>query len=193
MSLLGVCLLSDLARSAEDGAALHDYYIRISGVSVCMALQVRQGLPSHPTAHRTGQQQQLIMNSTAASSRESSIQQLQDLLPRCTSINDPQLQAALLRHPSISQDQQVVAKLLQTSKELQAAVRQCGAGQLPMLLQPIKLQQVQGFAQWLQKHGHLLRGLSVELGEVRMPRRSTVDAHGFMLCRKHWQLQLLQS
>jgi hypothetical protein len=76
---------------------------------------------------------------------------------------DPRLQAALLPHPSFSQDQQVVAKLLQTSKELQAAVGQWGAGQLHLALQPRKLQQVECLAQWLQKHDHLLSSLDVEL------------------------------
>lgn len=100
------------------------------------------------------------MTSPAASSRESSIQHLQDLLPRCTSINDPHLQAALLRHPSISQDQQV-AKLLQTSKELQAAVEQQGQPQLQLIVQPRRMQAIEGLASWMQTNGSLLCGLDV--------------------------------
>jgi hypothetical protein len=50
---------------------------------------------------------------------------------------------SILHHPSTYQDQQVVAKLLQTSKEVQAAVAQWGAGQLQLTLQPRKLQQVE--------------------------------------------------
>ncbi|KAF6257768.1 hypothetical protein COO60DRAFT_1626686 [Scenedesmus sp. NREL 46B-D3] len=69
-------------------------------------------------------------------------QQLEPPVLSCKGISDPCLQDALLRHPSISQHQQVVARLLQASRELQAAVGQRGAGQLPLMLQPRKQQQV---------------------------------------------------
>jgi hypothetical protein len=81
----------------------------------------------------------------------------------CDSILDHRLQSTLLRHPSISQDQQVVAALLQTSQQLQAAVAQLLPGQLPVVLHARKLQQVTCFAQWLQKHGSLLQELAVHV------------------------------
>jgi hypothetical protein len=81
----------------------------------------------------------------------------------CDSILDHRLQSTLLRHPSISQDQQVVAALLQTSQQLQAAAAQLLPGQLPVVLHARKLQQVTDFAQWLQKHGGLVQKLAVHL------------------------------
>jgi hypothetical protein len=81
----------------------------------------------------------------------------------CESILDHRLHSTLLRHPSISQDQQVVAALLQTSQQLQAAVAQLLPGQLPVVLHARKLQQATCFAQWLQKHGGLLQELAVHV------------------------------
>jgi hypothetical protein len=57
----------------------------------------------------------------------------------------------------------VVAALLQTSQQLQAAVAQLLPGQLPVVLHARKLQQVTSFAQWLQKHGGLLRDVAVHV------------------------------
>jgi hypothetical protein len=73
------------------------------------------------------------------------------------------LQAALLRHPVIRQGHSIIAKLLQTSKDLQAAVGQWYAGQLCIALEPRKLQEVHSFAQWTHKHGSLLRALDLNL------------------------------
>jgi hypothetical protein len=77
------------------------------------------------------------------------------------SMHDPPLLVPLLRHPSISQNQQVLAALLQTSQQLQAAVAELLAGQLPVVLHINQLQQAHAFVQWLKKHAGLL--LSVEL------------------------------
>jgi hypothetical protein len=102
-----------------------------------------------------------------SSSTDASSQQLEGLSLSCEGISDPQLQAALLRHPSISQDQQLVASLLQTIKELQAALGQWGEPQLTVQLR--KLQSVGELAGRLQKHGHLLRGLEVDLSLQQGP------------------------
>ncbi|KAF6254830.1 hypothetical protein COO60DRAFT_282890 [Scenedesmus sp. NREL 46B-D3] len=68
--------------------------------------------------------------------------------PLC--MHEVRLLAPLLRHPSISKDQQVVAALQQTSKELQEAVSARLAGQLPVVLHANKLQQVLPAAQLTQ-------------------------------------------
>jgi hypothetical protein len=57
------------------------------------------------------------------------------------SMHDPRLHAPLLRHPSICQDQQIIAALQQTTKELHAAVAVRLAGQLPVVLHTKQLQQ----------------------------------------------------
>jgi hypothetical protein len=100
-----------------------------------------------------------------------STQQQDDLSLSCEGIYDPCLQAALLRHPSIRQDQNITAKLLQTSKGLQAAVGQWYAGQLCVALQPRKLQEVDSFAQWMRKHGSLLCALDLDLTNKRSTLR----------------------
>jgi hypothetical protein len=55
----------------------------------------------------------------------------------------------------------VVAALLQTSQQLQAAVAQLLPGQLPVVMHARKLQQVTDFAHWLQKHKNMLQTLAV--------------------------------
>jgi hypothetical protein len=77
-------------------------------------------------------------------------------------MQDPCLQAALLRHPDIANDQQVVAALQQTSSELQAALAELAAGQLCVRLSHITLHQTQAFARWLRKHAALLQDLQLE-------------------------------
>jgi hypothetical protein len=79
------------------------------------------------------------------------------------SMHDPRLQAPLLRHVSISQDQQIVAVLQQTSKELHAAVAARLAGQLPVVLCTKQVQHAQAFVQWLGKHASLLQSLHLQL------------------------------
>jgi hypothetical protein len=81
------------------------------------------------------------------------------------SMHDPELHTPFLRHPSISQDQQAVVQLQQVSKELQAAVAQLLAGQVPVALdvQHDKMQQAFTLVQWLQKHAGLLRSLDLQL------------------------------
>jgi hypothetical protein len=91
-------------------------------------------------------------------------------------MHDPQLHDPILRHPIISQDQQVVAQLQQVSKELQAAVAQVLAGQVPVTLavQQEKMQQASKFMQWLQKHAGLLQSLDLQL--LRSFSRPGLDA-----------------
>jgi hypothetical protein len=79
-------------------------------------------------------------------------------------LHDQQLRTPLLRHPSISQDQQVLLKLLQTSKELQAAVAEHCAGQLPAVYSTTKPQCAETLTQWLRKHTGLLQELHLQLG-----------------------------
>jgi hypothetical protein len=94
-------------------------------------------------------------------------------------LQHPELQAALLRHPSISQDQQAVAALLRLSKSTQAAVAQQLAGQLQVVLHARKLQQGHALVQWLRKHADLLQGLELRLVSSmhidRMHGRSSAD------------------
>jgi hypothetical protein len=79
------------------------------------------------------------------------------------SLNDPQLYKPLLLHPSVIQDQCVVAKLLQASKQLQEAVAQLLFGQLQAVLSAAKVRQAEAFMQWLAKHAGLLQGLEAQL------------------------------
>jgi hypothetical protein len=110
--------------------------------------------------------QRCMMNSNAGgSSAQEELPSIAGLSLSSPDDSNSCLNSILLHHPSISQDQQVVAKLLQTSKELQAAVAQHSAGQLHLVLQPRKRQQAEGLAQWLQKHGHLVCGLQVDLSK----------------------------
>lgn len=81
-------------------------------------------------------------------------------------MQDSKVQAALLRHPAVIQDQQVVLALLLTSKQLLAIVAKQCAGQVPAMLQAQHLKPVLCFTKhWLPKHGGLLRELNVQLGE----------------------------
>jgi hypothetical protein len=95
----------------------------------------------------------------AHSSRSSSSKMQQGIL----SILDPRLHAPLLRHPSINQEQQIIAALQQTSKELHAAVAARLAGQLPVVLCIKQLQHVQAYVRWLRKHASLLQSLHLQL------------------------------
>uniref|UniRef100_A0A383W3M9 Uncharacterized protein n=1 Tax=Tetradesmus obliquus TaxID=3088 RepID=A0A383W3M9_TETOB len=102
------------------------------------------------------------MDSSKHSAESNSSQpQAADAAASCVSLLDHRLLTPLLRHSSFSKEQQAVAALQQTSKQLQAAVAQLLPGQLPVVLHARKLQQTTGFAQWLQKHGSLLQGLAV--------------------------------
>jgi hypothetical protein len=118
----------------------------------------------------------VFVNTTMGSSTDSSSQQLSDPPGPAVSsegMSDPCLQAALLRHPSMQaclQDQRTLAALLQTSREVQAAVAQHSAGQLQLTLQPTKLQQVEGIANWMHKHGGLLKELAVDLTIENIPQ-----------------------
>jgi hypothetical protein len=84
-----------------------------------------------------------------------------DLHGSCHSLYEQQLQTPILRHPSISQDQQAVVRLQQTSKQLQVAMAWLLRGQLPVALHTSQLQQVKLLAQWLRKHAGLVKSLDV--------------------------------
>jgi hypothetical protein len=56
-----------------------------------------------------------------------------------------------------------VAKLQQTSKQLQAAVAEVLQGQVPVELSTVHLQRLQGFEVWLAKHAGLLKRLSLHV------------------------------
>lgn len=72
------------------------------------------------------------------------------------------MQAALLRHPAIGQDQQVVVALLRATKQLQAAVAEQCAGLVPATLHVQQPQQALCFVR--HRHGGLLRELEVQVG-----------------------------
>jgi hypothetical protein len=74
-----------------------------------------------------------------------------------------ELEGVLLWHPSISQNQQAVAALQQTSQQLQAAVAQWLPGALPVTLHVTRRNQAQSFGLWLRKHGGLLQQLAVHV------------------------------
>lgn len=107
------------------------------------------------------------------SSTESSLQQPQ--LPNIAGLTLSEtgsshvVLAVLLRHPCVIQDQQLVAKLLQTSKCVQAQVVQWGLRQLQVMLQPRNMQEVKCFTQWLQKNGSLVCGISADLTRKHSP------------------------
>uniref|UniRef100_A0A383V7Z0 Uncharacterized protein n=1 Tax=Tetradesmus obliquus TaxID=3088 RepID=A0A383V7Z0_TETOB len=122
----------------------------------------------------------------AAASRESGSQQLQRSQRLHSSSQQIQLPniagltlsetgssqvvlAVLLRHPCVMQDQQLVAKLLQTSQDVRVQVVQWGLRQLQVILQPRNMQEVECFTQWLQKHGSLVCGIAAELTRKHSP------------------------
>jgi hypothetical protein len=94
---------------------------------------------------------------------------------------DPQqyeLYRALLPHPSVAQDQRVVASLLQASQQLQEAVAQLQLGQLQAALSTAKVQQAEALVCWLRKHARLLQGLDLQLiSSIR--HGGTLDWAGF--------------
>jgi hypothetical protein len=78
-------------------------------------------------------------------------------------LHDPQLHGALLLDSSVAKDQRVWASLLQTSKQLHAAVAQLLCGQLQAVLSTAKVQQAEALVCWLCKHARLLQGLDLQL------------------------------
>jgi hypothetical protein len=90
-----------------------------------------------------------------------------------------QLQGVLLCHPSISQDLQLVAALLQTSKQLQVAVAQRLPGTLSVTLHVTRCHQVQWFGRWLRKHGGLLRELAVHVASSSASRSTIAFDRAF--------------
>jgi hypothetical protein len=91
-----------------------------------------------------------------------------------THLQHPELQSVLLRHPSIRQDKQLLRALLQTSKQLQAAVPQLLPGEWDVVLPASTPEtKVKSFVRWFGKHAGLLRGLQLTLDgafEVRLAR-----------------------
>jgi hypothetical protein len=84
-----------------------------------------------------------------------------------TSMECSHLLAALLAHPVICHDQQLVLRLAQTSKHLRTAVEEVCSGRMPVMLSvqgPQGPSKAQCFAQhWLPKHAKLLDHLEVDL------------------------------
>jgi Leucine-rich repeat (LRR) protein len=78
------------------------------------------------------------------------------------------LPVPVLRHRCISEDQQVLCKLQQTSKGLQAAVADEHSGHVHAALSTSKVQQADAFAAWLRKHAGLLQQLELDLGSSWM-------------------------
>jgi hypothetical protein len=76
-------------------------------------------------------------------------------------MQEPCVQAALLRHPSIIKNPELTAALQLTSRELQAALAEHAAGELCLQLNHMKPHHAQSFARWLQKHAGLLQDLQV--------------------------------
>lgn len=88
------------------------------------------------------------------------------------SMHDPELHTPILRHFSISRDQQAVAQLQLVSKELNAAVSQLLAGQVPVALAvhekslrraDEQIQRVHMLVHWLSKHAGLLQTFDLQL------------------------------
>jgi hypothetical protein len=73
------------------------------------------------------------------------------------------LHGPLLCHRCISEDQQVLCKLQQTSKGLQAAVADAHSGQVHIVLSTARVQQADAFVVWLRKHAGLLQQLELDL------------------------------
>jgi hypothetical protein len=85
-----------------------------------------------------------------------------DMVTSCDSLHNASLHTPLMRHPCVCEDVQTVAKLQQTSKQLQTAVAECLQGQLPVVLSTKKPQRLLSFEQWLAKHAGLLKGLDLQ-------------------------------
>lgn len=76
------------------------------------------------------------------------------------------------------QDLQLVAVLLQTSKQVQQAVTHVLTGQLAVQLQAHTLQQVQCLAQWMHKNACLVRSLDLQLPSSTRLSAAVVTALG---------------
>jgi hypothetical protein len=79
------------------------------------------------------------------------------------SLHNPQLLTPLLGHPSISQDQHIIAALQATSKQLQTAVTQQLHGQLLVVLCTDAPPKMHALALWLRKHTGLCQGLNLQI------------------------------
>jgi hypothetical protein len=93
------------------------------------------------------------------------VEQQQQQQPAMHSMHDPQLNTPILRHPSISCNQQALLQLQQVSKELQAAIAQVLAGQVPVVLavqDKKQLAHAHALVQWLQKHAGLLQSFDLQ-------------------------------
>jgi hypothetical protein len=90
---------------------------------------------------------------------------LQQQTRSISSMQEPCVQAALLRHPSINKNPQLICALQLTSKDLQAALAELAAGELCLQLYHRKPHHAESFAQWLQKHAGLLQQLEVAFCE----------------------------
>lgn len=69
----------------------------------------------------------------------------------------------LVQHPSISRHVQRVCSLLCVSKTLRSAVAARCSGQLVVKFAAYDMEHVKRFTLWLEKHGHLLKSLQLNL------------------------------
>lgn len=108
-----------------------------------------------------------------------------------------ELQAALLSNASVSQDQDVLLKLLQSCKELQAeAARHC-AGSMKAVLRAHRGEYADALASWLQRHARLLQRLELQLMKTDpmydgWSIESAVDALAGAMSEQQWHMQGLQ-
>jgi hypothetical protein len=87
----------------------------------------------------------------------------------------------LLHHPSLVQDQQVVAKLLQTSKHLAADIGNMLAGKLHVQLHVSMRRSVHAFAQWLRKHAGMLQQLQVHFARSSFSILNAVQSRSMLI------------
>lgn len=69
----------------------------------------------------------------------------------------------IIRHPSINKQPGQICRLLCVSKALRAAIAARCNGQMVVKFAAYDIQHVQHFTPWLEKHGHLLKSLNLNL------------------------------
>ncbi|WIA17041.1 hypothetical protein OEZ85_013949 [Tetradesmus obliquus] len=69
----------------------------------------------------------------------------------------------IIRHPSVNKQPGQICRLLCVSKALRAAIAARCNGQMVVKFAAYDIQHVQHFTPWLEKHGHLLKSLNLNL------------------------------
>jgi hypothetical protein len=69
----------------------------------------------------------------------------------------------IIRHPSVNRHPGQICRLLCVSKALRAAIAARCNGQMAVKFSAYDIQHVQHFSPWLEKHGHLLKSLQLNL------------------------------